>query len=143
MLNYGEIKTKLTENKTQIVLGVCFILVFLVGFGTGSYDREARKNSYKPQTNYTTPTAKQPSPAAGNQPNTAGQGAVLGATASAATTNCIVKGNISATGKKIYHVVGGAFYKIVKPEQCFNTEAEALAAGFVKSSRWQVRLKSL
>jgi micrococcal nuclease len=48
---------------------------------------------------------------------------------------CVIKGNISSGGKKIYHVPGGASYKVVKPEQCFNTEAEAAAAGYVKASR--------
>jgi micrococcal nuclease len=51
------------------------------------------------------------------------------------TSNCLIKGNISSSGKKIYHVPGGALYKVVKPKQCFNTKAQAVAAGFVKSKR--------
>lgn len=45
-----------------------------------------------------------------------------------------IKGNISSSGK-IYHVPGGAFYKRTVPEICFNTEADAQAAGFRKSKR--------
>jgi hypothetical protein len=51
-----------------------------------------------------------------------------------ATEDCPVKGNISSKSK-IYHVKGGSFYDRTDPEMCFNTEAEAQAAGFTKSSR--------
>lgn len=51
-----------------------------------------------------------------------------------------IKGNINSSGEKIYHVPGGAFYNrtIIEPEKgerYFNTEAEARAAGFRRSSR--------
>ena len=51
-------------------------------------------------------------------------------------TNCEgkIKGNISSK-TKIYHMPGGAFYKRTVPELCFDTEAEAQAAGFRKSQR--------
>jgi len=134
---YEKIKDwlKQKENKDKLVLGLSFILVFIVGFGAGSYVRETRRDSSKPQANYTTAAAKKPANTAA-----ADQGQVLGKTTQVAATStqtsaCIVKGNISTAGKKIYHVKGGAFYNRVKPEQCFSTEAEALAAGFVKSSR--------
>ncbi len=137
MTFYEKIKDwlKQKENKDKLVLGLSFILVFVVGFGAGSYVRETRRDIYKPQANYTTNTTKKPATAA-----TTNAGQVLGKTtvavaSSTQTTSCVIKGNISAAGKKIYHVEGGAFYKRVKPEQCFNTEAEALAAGFIKSSR--------
>ena len=48
--------------------------------------------------------------------------------------NCPVKGNVSGKNR-IYHVQGGAFYERTQEEMCFKTEAEATAAGFVKSSR--------
>ncbi len=48
--------------------------------------------------------------------------------------NCPVKGNVSGKNK-IYHIQGGAFYERTQEEMCFQTEAEATAAGFVKSSR--------
>ena len=121
---------KQKENKDKLVLGLSFVLTFIVGFGAGSYVRETRRDISKPQANYTTVPAKKP---ANTATNTVGQGTAKQATSTPAS--CIVKGNISSTGKKIYHVQGGAFYARVKPEQCFNTETEALAAGFVKSSR--------
>lgn len=132
MITYEQLQTwlKEKENKQKIVLGVCFILVFLVGYGSGSYVKQTAKATYKPQANYTTQTANKPEVLGANiTPTPAGQG-----TASS-TATCIIKGNISSTGKKIYHVQGGEYYARVKPEQCFDTEAEAQAAGFVKSSR--------
>lgn len=51
-----------------------------------------------------------------------------------------IKGNISSSGEKIYHVPGGAYYDQVKidesaGEMWFRTEEEAIAAGWRKSSR--------
>jgi hypothetical protein len=45
-----------------------------------------------------------------------------------------IKGNIGASGSKVYHMPGGSFYNRTKAEACFATEAEAQAAGFRKSS---------
>lgn len=139
MKSYQEMKTWLKDkdNKQKIVLGICFVLVFFVGFGAGGYERKIRRDAYKSQANYTTQQPKKQVPAVAgvdtNQVIIAGQGRTPAS--STATANCIVKGNISSSGGKIYHVLGGSFYKTVKPEQCFNTEAEAVAAGFRKSSR--------
>lgn len=49
-------------------------------------------------------------------------------------STCPIKGNISGKNK-IYHVSGGAFFDRTQEEMCFQTEAEAEAAGFTKSSR--------
>lgn len=121
---------KQKENKDKLVLGLSFVLIFIVGFGAGSYVRETRRDAYKPQSNYTTNTAKSPT-----KTDTVQSKPAVAATTTSSTTSCVVKGNISTAGKKIYHVQGGAFYERTKAEQCFNTEAEALAAGFIKSSR--------
>lgn len=48
---------------------------------------------------------------------------------------CLIKGNISANGAKIYHLPGGRFYKATKiinkaGEKYFCSEEEALAAGW-------------
>ncbi len=43
-----------------------------------------------------------------------------------------IKGNISGSNK-VYHMPGGSFYNRTMAEQCFSTEAEAIAAGFRKS----------
>ncbi|MEK7161549.1 MAG: hypothetical protein AAB729_02560 [Patescibacteria group bacterium] len=137
MISYQEIKDWLEkkENKQQLVVAVCFVLVFIVGFGTGRYEREFRRERIKPQNNYTTNQEKKPIV---QETETAvkvvGQGTVPVAS-STPGQSCLIKGNISSAGKKIYHVSGGAFYKTVKPEQCFNLEGEAVAAGFVKSQR--------
>ncbi len=58
-----------------------------------------------------------------------------------ATSNqCVIKGNISQSGERIYHVPGGAFYdrtviSVAKGERWFCTEAEAQAAGWRRSRR--------
>lgn len=51
------------------------------------------------------------------------------------TTRGLIKGNISSSGEKIYHMPGGAYYDRTDPEAWFNTEAEAQAAGYRRSKR--------
>ncbi len=56
------------------------------------------------------------------------------------TSQPVIKGNISSSGEKIYHVPGGEYYdKTVideaKGERWFCTEAEAVAAGWRRSKR--------
>jgi len=46
-----------------------------------------------------------------------------------------IKGNISASGEKIYHVPGGAYYDKTDAEEYFDTEEQAQAAGYRKSAR--------
>jgi len=46
-----------------------------------------------------------------------------------------IKGNINASGEKIYHMPGQQFYEVTKPEEMFITEADAKVAGFRKSKR--------
>lgn len=46
-----------------------------------------------------------------------------------------IKGNINSKGEKIYHVPGGAYYDITDAEEYFDTEEEAQAAGYRRSSR--------
>lgn len=138
MKSYEQIVSWIKENKQHLVLAVCFVLVFLAGFGSGRYEKEWRRDRIKSQTNYNTKTA-----AVTKTPEAATAPAVLGqqqtaqpaAAASGTPANCVIKGNISSSKKKIYHVPGGSSYNIVKPEQCFATEAEAVAAGYVKSQR--------
>ncbi len=131
MKSYDEIKKVLSENRANIVLGAAYVLVFLLGFGVGRYDQEWQKKLSRMQNNYNTkkvnlqkdiknPEGEAPAKITGN---------------ATSSTACMVKGNISSKGKKIYHVVGGSFYDRVNPEQCFTTEEEAVAAGFIKSSR--------
>ena len=53
---------------------------------------------------------------------------------------CLIKGNISSSGERIYHVPGGEFYdrtviNTAKGERWFCSEAEARAAGWRPSRR--------
>ncbi|PLS15998.1 nuclease [Bacillus sp. M6-12] len=51
------------------------------------------------------------------------------------TDSCNIKGNISSSGEKIYHVPGGQHYEITKAEEMFCTKEEAEAAGYRASMR--------
>src|SRR3546814_20981593 len=53
---------------------------------------------------------------------------------------CVIKGNISTKGERIYHVPGGAFYERNqdsngKGERWFYNEAEAKTAGVTRRKR--------
>jgi hypothetical protein len=53
---------------------------------------------------------------------------------------CRIKGNISATGERIYHVPGGRFYAatvidLARGERMFCTEEQARAAGWRRSTQ--------
>ncbi len=57
-----------------------------------------------------------------------------------APAGCDIKGNISSSGERIFHVPGGAYYDRTKidtskGERRFCSEAEARAAGWRKSKR--------
>jgi len=59
-------------------------------------------------------------------------------TSAAPSGRCLIKGNISSKGEKIYHVPGGGSYDVTvitqsKGERWFCTEAEAVAAGWRKA----------
>lgn len=47
----------------------------------------------------------------------------------------IIRGNISSSGEKIYHVPGGEYYDVTVAEEKFCTQADAKAAGYRKSKR--------
>ncbi len=49
--------------------------------------------------------------------------------------DCTIKGNISPSGDKIYHLESGRYYKVTKPELWFCTEKEAMDSGFRKSKQ--------
>jgi hypothetical protein len=46
-----------------------------------------------------------------------------------------VKGNLSYSGERIYHLPNQEYYDKTKPEVCFTTAGEAEQAGFRPSSR--------
>ncbi len=127
--NYDYIKLKIEENKKRVVFGVCAVLLFIVGFGTGRAEREFRKTPTV-QTNYTTKT---PENKGGDDPvNITAEPPITPSTTGSTLLSCNIKG----TSSRIYHLPGGAFYeRITAPVACFETEAEAQAAGYRKSSR--------
>lgn len=157
-MSYESVKEKIQAYKPQAALVLGFVLVFLVGFGSGrlASPTSNKTQSVKDYSNYNTKAAPKPndkesmeteSPkpegtvqAAVNKTEAGTPAEVLpaGAVPPKSTGEagpCQIKGNISGKGDKIYHVPGGSFYDRVKPEQCFKSEQEAKAAGFRKSSR--------
>ncbi len=131
MFMYEKLKKNWPEIQPKLVWIATSLVMFGAGFGAGNYDR---KNSYKrfqvkPQVNYTT-QKPQGEVKAVSTPAPVKE-AVTGKTDQPAA-DCKIKGNIGTSGK-IYHIPGGRSYKIVKPEQCFNTEEEAVSAGFRKA----------
>lgn len=132
MKSYEDFKKWCEENKNKFILAVCFVLVFFVGFGTGRYNKEIQNSKSKTQSNYNKNSNTNPDKP--KQPvGESKTPAVL--PASTTTPSCVIKGNISTKGEKIYHILGGAFYNLVKPEQCFTTEQDAVNAGYRKSTR--------
>ncbi len=135
-MNYEEIKEKFYEKKNYFAVALGFVLVFLLGFGTGIFEKDRRKAPAS-LPNYTTnqqKTVEKPVIETKSTVQT-GENKVLGqATSSLPMQECLIKGNISANSK-IYHVKGGAFYDRTNPEMCFSTEQQAVDAGFRKSSR--------
>jgi cell division protein FtsN len=141
MISYEMLQEKIDEHKPKIIYGLCLLLMFIVGFGTGNaWGPEAQNKKPESQySNYTTPTTQNKAkPLEKNEAEVLKAptgGETKTATTSLDATTCKqIKGNISSKSK-IYHMPGGAFYDRTQAEQCFATEAEAIAAGFKKSSR--------
>ncbi len=138
-MNYENIKKLLEKNKDKILILGAFILIFCIGYGSGRFVKKDQPNSLP--NNYTINSKKkpflptEPAKAADDESTDIPKKLEVPGTATSTQPVCIVKGNISSAGKKIYHIKGGAFYARVKPEQCFNTEEEAKEAGYIKSSR--------
>jgi hypothetical protein len=66
--------------------------------------------------------------------------AIVLATEEAPQVECLIKGNVTAAGEKIFHLPGGVYYDRVKidfsqGDAWFCTEGEAVQQGFRKSSR--------
>ncbi len=144
MINYSEAKEKIGERKPQLVYASFVLVAFLVGFGAGRANPERDRNSQK-YTNYNTSetstkvetktdTVKN-SEAKASETKTASDAKTASGSGQTGESTCTgIKGNVS--GKtKTYHVPGGSFYARTQEEQCFKTEAEAVAAGFTKAKR--------
>lgn len=57
-----------------------------------------------------------------------------------ADADCVIKGNVNSRGQRIYHRPGGQFHarlrlKPTEGDRCFETEQEAVAAGFRAAAR--------
>ncbi len=141
-MSYEKFKSFLAEHKNELRLLACFVVVYFAGVGTGKAIQPPRKAAQQANMlNYTTnkPTPTQAVKAQEVPAVATPEPTVLVQTQTEPTQPtptpsgaCLIKGNIASSGK-IYHVQGGSFYARVKPEQCFTTEAEAVAAGFRKS----------
>jgi len=108
-----------TKNKTPIALLVGAIIIAGAIYLVGSQLKSGVDKSQLPA----------------NLPS-----AVDSAKNSAPSADCVIKGNISSKGEKIYHVPGGQFYDRTvidtsKGEKWFCSEVEAQAAGWRRSSK--------
>ncbi|MBI3952786.1 MAG: hypothetical protein HY336_02420 [Candidatus Doudnabacteria bacterium] len=112
-----KIKERIKNNQQVIVLTIGYLLVAAISFGLGGMIASKKIPAES--------LVEQPLPLNNSQNLPLAQSA----------DNCKIKGNINSKGSKIYHIQGGAFYNQTNPEECFETEDQAQAAGFAKSSR--------
>lgn len=129
---------KLSEKGKHLgIAAVCFLAVFIAGFGTGRVSGGEKslaptKRSLNNNTNQAASTKTTANTNTTNPTNNNSKAASKSpGTAAVDPANCYIKGSKS----KIYHMPGGSFYDRTNPAQCFNSEEEAMAAGFTKSSR--------
>ena len=145
-MNYENFKKFVADHRTQLTTLLACAVMFIVGFGTGRALDRPNANIVPPPADYSAKvnvkpdaegesvskpaTKASPTPSATETPVSAPEAnnkPVPG-------QPCVVKGNVSGSSK-IYHVKGGASYEKTTPEACFDTEAEAQAAGFRKAKR--------
>lgn len=118
----------LAKAKPLGIAGLCFVAVFVAGFGVGkSSSSPPAESAAKRSLNYTTSgqtnsNASQKNDSQAKTPSTAKP---------KAGEECYIKGSKG----KIYHMPDGSFYERTNPAECFNSEEEAQAAGYKKSSR--------
>lgn len=125
-----KIKNFLKTYQQQIVLVIGYILIASLGFGLGRFTSpnlsvpEVRvEEVFASPANYT--------------PNIAGiQTNIAEAPTNSISATLTCQGKIKGSSSMIYHLPGGSFYdRTTHPIRCFDTEAQAQAAGFRKSSR--------
>jgi len=121
---FQKIKTFLVDNKRRFTFIASSLVIFLVGYGTGRSAllplyNNAPKSGVR-SSNYTT------SGAAAANTNAAPKTAKP-----AGDPACPVKGNVVSAKEKKYYTASDRGYAQVKPEECFASEAEAQATGFV------------
>jgi micrococcal nuclease len=123
-----QIKDFIKSHQQAIVLVIGYLLVASLGFGLGNLSAFGHEpptilveEVFTPQGNYNSNISSTQTQV---QPNNSVRSAI----------NC--DGRIKGSSSMIYHMPGGSFYdRTTKPIRCFDTEAEAAAAGFRKSSR--------
>jgi hypothetical protein len=135
-MSYEELKTLVSEHKARLATVAACAVMFVVGFGTGHATKpEAAPNEQSDYIDYTSKPEEKPAPT--NNVPLADEKQITPPSAGKAydpSQPCVIKGNVSGSSK-IFHVKGGSSYEKTVPEQCFNTEAEAVAAGFRKAKR--------
>jgi len=146
-MGYENFKKFVVDHRTQLTTLLACTVMFVVGLGTGkTLGRQPNANIVPPPADYSAKTEVKPDAERDNVNKSPLKAAPVPhetevPTPAPEASNkpvpgqpCIVKGNISGSNK-IYHVKGGASYEKTTPEACFNTEAEAVAAGFRKAKR--------
>lgn len=127
----NHLKDFIKSHQQKLVLMIGYALVAALGFGLGQLTTADKsgpqirvEQAFLSPSNYT----------AKSEPAQLAQaGQVLAQSASQADT---CQGKIKGSSSFTYHVPGGAFYdRTTKPIRCFDTEAQAQAAGFKKSNR--------
>lgn len=118
---------KTHQQKIALVLG--FTAVAAIGFYGG------RSINSQPAQDAQLPSVSASSNYNENIPVVQPQNSAV-STAQAAANPGDCTGKIKGSSSHIYHMPGGAFYdKTTRPIACFDTEAEAVTAGFRKSAR--------
>lgn len=121
MSNY---KDFIKNNQQPIALVAGYLMVAVLAFTLGKYGGgqvQTQGKTASPQVNYT-----------GNVSNVQTQANVSNNVQE--QLNC--EGKIKGSSSMIYHMPNGAFYsKTTRPIRCFDSETEAKAAGFRRSSR--------
>jgi hypothetical protein len=114
----------LKAHQQKIVLVIAFVLVAVGSFGLARlWSRHPLAPDIRVEEVFSVPDNYNPS-VAGTQ------------TSIPIASTSVCAGKIKGSASLIYHVPGGAFYdKTTKPIRCFDTEAEAQAAGFRKAAK--------
>ncbi|MBI2607625.1 MAG: hypothetical protein HYW51_02250 [Candidatus Doudnabacteria bacterium] len=121
-------KEFIRNHQHEIALLVGYVLVAVLGFWLGRITAFTYQvPEVQIEQAFTVPSVD----------NNSNLGQVQSAATSTAADNCEpdrIKGNVGSSGL-IYHLPGGSFYKRTNAEMCFDTEDQAQAAGFRRSSR--------
>lgn len=119
-----KIKNFLKKHQQKLVLVTGYLLMAAIGFQLGRMtDVKTSTPQIRVEEAFVAPTNYNPTVSG-----------VQSAPSTTGTLDC--DGKIKGSSSLIYHMPGGSFYnRTTSPIKCFDTEAEATAAGFRKSSR--------